>query len=250
MLGYSGANVFFSRMDSQTHPVAFSALCPGHLCPSLYRGDDAAGSAPPATWLTPVRALVMFSLINLLTYLDRGAFAACLDTIEKDLALSNVDGGFIGSCVSAFVSSFGFSLSGQCLQFAGIFLLLVLFLKGSCNRVFAFFLLTFELAHQAPTSSALSAPRSFSRTFRRNTNRFVSWRSHCSSGAPLSSARALAQRYALSVLSSQPLRPSITRWAPYHAFCPFQERRFNYIFAVLPKKAHRDLCFSPPYHVR
>ena len=30
-------------------------------------------------------------------YLDRGAFSACLDTIEKDLKLSNTDGGFVGS---------------------------------------------------------------------------------------------------------------------------------------------------------
>jgi hypothetical protein len=124
-------------------------------------------------WLTPVRALVMFSLINMLTYLDRGAFAACLDTIEKDLALSNVDGGFIGSCVriSVFHQCFGSGQSGQAFKCARFNAFVVLYSSALFkSALFAptfthggpwHFFLVDRLTHnpQAPTWSALSAPR-------------------------------------------------------------------------------------------
>ncbi len=114
MLGYDArvllGGIFKHVSSSDSLPLCLPLFFL-HALLTLTRGDDASNAAPLAMWLTPVRALVMFSLINLLTYLDRGAFAACLDTIEKDLALSNVDGGFIGSCVaSAFVSVLALAL--------------------------------------------------------------------------------------------------------------------------------------------
>jgi MFS family permease len=42
------------------------------------------------------RMLVVFMIINLLTYLDRGTIGVCLDTFETVFSLSNLEGGMLG----------------------------------------------------------------------------------------------------------------------------------------------------------
>jgi len=63
--------------------------------PASEESEAAANNGMP---LPPVGMLAVYTLINMLTYFDRGALSGSLDNISKDLnGISNAQQGFLGS---------------------------------------------------------------------------------------------------------------------------------------------------------
>lgn len=63
----------------------------------------------PKIHLSPLYILILFTIINTVTYVDRGLFSASLDTIESAYSLDNTLGGLLGTsyiigyCIASIV---------------------------------------------------------------------------------------------------------------------------------------------------